>query len=131
MSYSCVVNKKLSTKWFSKWAKKAGLSNINMLEAIGNLKAGLSVAYLGSHLYKVRIKRSQSGKSSGFRTIIVYNKNDRAIFLYGFAKNERDNIDKTELKYFKKLGNDLLSLNLDQLKDAIEQNILLDLEAEK
>lgn len=86
--------RKLSTKWFKKWAKKASLSSENMLEAIENLEAGLSTADLGSHLFKVRVKREHSGKSSGFRTIIIYKENDKAIFLYGFGKNEKDNIKK-------------------------------------
>ena len=102
-----------------------------MLKTIEDLKSGLSTADLGSNLYKVRVKREHSGKSSGFRTIIVYKENDRAIFLYGFGKNEKDNIDKTELQYFKKLGRDLLQLNSEQLEEVIEQKILFDLEAKQ
>ena len=130
MCYSLFM-KKLSTKWFKKWSKKANLSNQNMLDAIKNLETGLSTADLGNHLYKVRIKRAHSGKSSGFRTIIVYKEKDRAIFLYGFGKNEKANIDKAELRYFKKLGNDLLVLTFDQLRQSIEQKILFDLEVEE
>jgi len=100
-----------------------------MLKTIENLKSGLSTADLGSNLYKVRVKREHSGKSSGFRTIIVYKEKDKAIFLYGFGKNEKDNIDKTELQYFKKLGSDLLQLNSEQLSKIIEKKILFDLEA--
>lgn len=123
--------KKLSTKWFRKWAKNTNLSNETLLKAIINLEAGLSSSGLGNHLYKVRIKREHSGKSSGFRTIIVYKENDRAIFLYGFGKNEKENIDKVELHYFKKLGNDLLGLTANQLKKYVVQKILFDLEVEK
>ena len=123
--------RKLSTKWFKKWAKNANLNNETLLKAIYNLEVGLSSSGLGNHLYKVRIKREHSGKSSGFRTIIVYKENDRAIFLYGFGKNEKDNIDKVELKYFKKLGKDLLELTSDQLKKYVVQEILFDLEVEK
>lgn len=123
--------KKLSTKWFKKWAKNANLSNQTLVKAIKNLEMGLSAPGLGNHLYKVRIKREHSGKSSGFRTIIVYKENDRAIFLYGFGKNEKDNIDKVELKYFKKLGKVLLELTSDQLKKYVVQEILFDLEVGK
>ena len=92
---------KLATRWFRRWSKKARMNCSDMLEAIDNLEAGLSAADLGSHLYKVRIKRPHTGKSSGYRTIIVLKRNDRAIFLYGFGKNEKYNIDQTELRYFK------------------------------
>ena len=120
--------RKLSTKWFKKWAKKVNLSNQDMLEAVVNLEKDLSVADLGGNIYKIRVKRGNRGKSSGFRTIVVYKKEDRVIFLYGFGKNEKSNIDKSELQYFKKLGSDLLSLNAKQLTDSIEQRILFNLE---
>jgi len=83
---------------------------------------------LGSHLFKVRIKREHSGKSSGFRTIILFKADDRAIFLFGFGKNEKENIDRNELQYFKILGNDLLSLNYKELEKAISKKILFNLE---
>ena len=106
------------------------MNNETLLKSINNLEAGLSSSGLGNHLYKVRIKREHSGKSSGFRTIIIYKENDRAIFLYGFGKNEKKNIDKGELQYFKKLGNDLLGLTAYQLKKYVVQEILFDLEVE-
>ncbi len=121
----------LSTKWFKKWSEKSNLKNRDLLQAIVNLEDGLSTSNLGNHLFKIRVKRENSGKSSGFRTIVVYQKNDRAIFVYGFGKNERDNIDNSELKYFKKLGNDLLVLDEDQLKQFVEQKILFDIEVPK
>ncbi len=55
----------------------------------------------------------------------------KANFLYGFGKNEKANIDKAELRYFKKLGNDLLALTFDQLNQSIEQKILFNLEEEE
>ena len=118
----------LSTKWFKKWSKKANLNNQDLLDAIRSLEDGLSTANLGNNLFKVRVKREHSGKSSGFRTIVVYQKDEKAIFLYGFGKNEKDNISNSEFNYFKKLGNDLLALNKDQLKQFIEKNILFDIE---
>ncbi len=54
-----------------------------------------------------------------------------AIFLYGFGKNEKSNISKTELQYFKKLGGDLLALEAKQVIDSIEKQILFDLEVEE
>lgn len=120
--------KKLTTKWFKKWSKKAKLSNQDLLDAIHDLESGLSTSDLGGNLYKVRVKREHTGKSSGFRTIVVFKSKSIAIFVYGFGKNERDNIDKTELNYLKKLGKDLLSLDSNELKLAIKKGVLNDLE---
>jgi hypothetical protein len=47
---------------------------------------------------------------------------------YGFAKNERDNIDFKELENFKKLSKDYLSLSLSELERAIKLGILTELE---
>ena len=122
---------KLTTKWFNKWAKKSKLKDKDLLETIENLKDGLSTADLGSNLFKVRVKRENSGKSSGFRTIVVYKENERAIFLYGFGKNEKENITKTELLYFKKLGNDFLALSPNEIKQLIENMSLFNVEVEE
>ena len=119
---------KLTTKWFKKWAKKSKLKDNDLLDTVENLKNGLSAIDLGSNLFKVRVKREHSGKSSGFRTIVVYKENEKAIFLYGFGKNEQDNISKTELSYFKKLGNDFLGLDEKQIKQLIETKSLFEIE---
>ena len=104
------------------------MSNLNLLESINNLERGLSVADLGGDIFKIRVKRTGKGKSAGFRTIVVYRKKGKIIFLYGFSKNEKSNIDKVELQYFKKLGSDLLALKSRQVTDSIEKQILFDLE---
>ena len=119
---------KLVTKCFRKWARKAELSNDSLLESLVHLENGLSVADLGKNLFKVRVKREGQGKSSGYRTIVVYKKMQRAVFLYGFAKNEKVNITSKELHYLQKLGDDLLKLNSTQLEIAIKNNVLFDLE---
>ena len=61
-------------------------------------------------------------------TFSVSKKKDKAIFLYGFGKNEKSNISKTELHYFKKMGKDLLALNTKQITDSVEKQILSNLE---
>ena len=123
--------RKLSTKWFNKWAEKANLSNLNLLESIDNLEKGLSVVDLGGSLFKIRVKRADKGKSAGFRTIVVYKKEEKVVFLYGFGKNEKSNINNAELQYFKKLGKDMLALEDKQVLDFIEKHILFDLEVYK
>lgn len=48
-------------------------------------------------LRKIRIPREGGGKSGGFRTIYVFGGRHMPIFLVTvFAKNEKDNLTKTE-----------------------------------
>ena len=119
---------RLSTKWFHKWAKRIKLSNQSLLDSINDLEKGLSTVDLGGHLFKVRVKSENRGKSSSYRTLIVFKAEDRAIFLYGFKKNEKSNISKNELQYFKKLAKDLLTLDTRQLAKAISTKVLFHLE---
>jgi len=103
--------KKLKTKWFNKWAKKQKLSNKKLLLAIADMQNNLSSVNLGGGLYKVRVSSEGNGKSSAYRTIVVYRENDRAVMVYGFMKNEQENISIVRLKNLKILAKDILSLD--------------------
>lgn len=58
----------------------------------------------GGGVIKQRIARPGQGKSGGYRSIILYRQGDKAFFVYGFPKNERDSIDKVEERAFKELA---------------------------
>ncbi len=120
--------KRLKTKYFSKWAKKAKILDFELLKSTRELEKGLYSADLGGYLFKVRIAQESRGKSSGYRTIIAYKAEKRQIFLYGFAKNERKNISKKELESFKKLAKDYLNLTALQIRKAEKLGILISLE---
>lgn len=102
---------KLKTKWFNKWAKKNLVSDKILLKTIENVTNNLGTSSLGYGLYKVRTPKVGQGKSGSFRTILVFKEADVAIFVYGFSKNEKDNLNSNELKYFRKLAKDLLEIN--------------------
>lgn len=70
------------TKAFKRFADKAGISDVALCRAVTD-------ADLGGGATKQRIARSGQGKSGGFRTLIVFKAGTRAIFVHGFAKNER------------------------------------------
>jgi hypothetical protein len=107
---------KLKTKWFNKWSKKNLITDELLLDAINNILNNIGTVNLGSGLYKVRMPKKGQGKSGGFRTLIAFKEADIAIFVYGFSKNEKNNMDNEELKYFKKLSKDLLSINKQEYK---------------
>ena len=85
-----------------------------------NLSENLSTSSLGGGLFKVRTKRIGQGKSGGYRTLIAYKETDKAIFVYGFSKTERDNLDVDELKSFKKLAKDLLQISKEEYERQIK-----------
>jgi hypothetical protein len=51
----------------------------------------------------------RTGRSGGFRTLIVFRAGARVFFVHGFAKNEKDNIGQDELSALKKVANALLA----------------------
>lgn len=110
------------TKVFDRWANEQGLTDQSLCQAIREMSAGLIDADLGGGLYKKRVgrtgRRTGKGKSGGFRTLVATNRGDRWIFVFGFAKNERDNINKKEKDALKKLASYYLSLSLEALLKA-------------
>jgi hypothetical protein len=113
------------TKVFDRWAKKQDLNDKSFCDAIKEMENGLYEADLGGGLFKKRVARQGQGKRSGFRTLVATNKGDRWIFVYGFSKNERSNIDNDEEVALKKIANQLLSLTQIELEKLQSSKELL------
>lgn len=105
-------------RWFNRWARKQGLTSSSLCTAVREMTAGLYDADLGGGLLKKRIAKSGQGKSGGFRTLVATNKGARWVFVFGFPKNERSNIDKDEEQALKILAAHLMSLTAQALDQA-------------
>ena len=112
------------TKWFSRFASKEKIDDASLAEAIKRAEKGLIDAELGGNLIKVRVAKKGQGRSSGYRTLIAYRKNKRAVFLYGFAKNERDNIEDDELASLKEISAVWLKASDHDLKNSLSNGLL-------
>jgi len=117
-------------KVFTRFAKKSGISDAALCKAIMEAEKGLIDADLGGGVIKKRVAREGKGKSGGFRTIILFRTGTRAFFAYGFAKNERDNIDNDELTEFKRLAEIMLNYSDSELVHAINKSILTEVNYE-
>jgi len=112
------------TKLFHDWQKKEDLSDKLLCAAIEEMSRGLIDANLGGGLVKKRVARPGAGKSSGFRTLLATNKNDKWFFVYGFAKNDRDNIENQEMLALKRLAAVLLGMDANAIKQLLADNEL-------
>ena len=118
------------TRWFDRWARKQGLTTPSLCAAVREMTDGLYDADLGGGLFKKRIARPGQGKSGGFRTLVATNKETRWVFVFGFSKNERSNIDKDEGEALKKLAAHLLSLTAQAVGKAQRAGELLEVDCD-
>ncbi|MCJ8269990.1 MAG: type II toxin-antitoxin system RelE/ParE family toxin, partial [Psychrosphaera sp.] len=110
------------THWFNKWAKKESLPDNALIVAVMEIERGLVDADLGGHVVKKRIAMPGRGKRGSMRTIVAYQVKDISFFIYGFAKNKRDNISRKELQALQVLADDLLAYDDKMLKMAVKTN---------
>ena len=116
----------LKTRTFDRWLRKTLLSNTALLKAIAGMERGLVDADLGGNVYKKRVALPGRGKSGSTRTLIATTREDRWIFMYGFEKNERENITQAELAYFQGIAQIFLTYSSDELQLAIAKGEFLE-----
>jgi len=114
------------SKWFSKWAKKEGLTDSSLKMLVTEMENGLIDVDLGGHVYKKRTAIARQGKRGGLRTILAFKLHDKSFFMFGFAKNEQDNISTKEVKALKLMAKNLLSYQESQLNKALNKGELIE-----
>ena len=113
-------------KWFARFARQTGIGDRDLCEVIERAERGLIDADLGGSVMKQRIARPNEGRSGGFRSIIVFRQDERAFFVFGFAKSGRDNITADELTEFRALAQQYLRLTAAQIQAAIEAEKIIE-----
>jgi len=92
-----IKKRSFKTKTFSRWMKKTGLRDASLLLAINEMENGLIDADLGGNVLKKRVAFQGAGKRSGARVLVASKVSGKWFFLFGFGKNERENISNDEL----------------------------------
>ena len=119
------------TKTFARWMRKSQVTDLDILGATEEMVQGLIDANLGGHLVKKRVALRGRGKSAGARTIVATDFEQRWIFLFGFEKNERSNIDANELKVLQELAVSLLDLDPQAIASAVSAGQLFQLQGDE
>lgn len=109
---------------FANWAKSETIDNKALKKAIDEIEQGLFEANLGGNLYKKRIARKGQGKRGGYRSIIAFKQDDKAIFMLGFAKSDLGNITDQQLAFLKKLSHYYLTASAVLINQAIVEKDL-------
>lgn len=108
------------SKEFSRLARRNGLGDEGLKEAVKRAEGGRVDADLGGGLIKQRVARGSRGRSSGFRTIIAYRRGKRAVFLHMFAKARQDNLSDVELEIYRDYAKELDALSDLQLEELVK-----------
>jgi hypothetical protein len=111
-------------KWFVRFARKEGIEDADLCKAARDIEQGLIDADLGGGAIKQRIARPDAGKSGGFRSIVLFRAGDKTFFVYGFAKNARNNIRGDELKGFKALAKEMFGYDQADLIKALMNGVM-------
>ena len=111
---------------FNRWQRKLKLSDEVLCKAVSEISNGLIDADLGGGLYKKRIALPGHGKRGGARTLLATNKRNRWFFLFGFQKNEREDITGEEREVLQELSSQFLSYSDNELNYAVKQGKLLE-----
>jgi hypothetical protein len=110
------------TKWVARFARRERIDDGSLREAIDRAERGIVDADLGGGLIKQRVARAGQGRSGGYRMLVAYRVRDRAVFLYGFAKSQQENIDSAELATAREIAEAWLAADAPRLARAIDEN---------
>ena len=112
------------TKTFRRFQRKEGMTDATLCEAVKRAEDGSVDAKLGRNLIKQRVARQGAGRRGGFRTVIAYRVGARAVFIYGFAKSNAENISAADEQELAHTGALLLGLDADGVETLIVEGEL-------
>ena len=108
------------SKAFTRLARREGLTEVHICQAVAEMNAGLIDANLGTSLFKKRIAMPGQGKRGSWRALLGFQVGKKAFFLYLFPKTSRDNIEDDEMKALKRLTKYYLTLKPSEIKTALQ-----------
>lgn len=117
--------------WFQKFARKEKISDAMLCEAVARAERGQIDADLGSGLIKQRLARPGAGKSGGFRTLVFFRTQQRAVFAFGFAKSDMANLDDADEAYLKKAAKLVLGFTDEQMDAEIVAGRMLEVKCDE
>jgi hypothetical protein len=112
------------SKPFARFARKAHITDADLLRTARLANQGVIDANLGGGVIKQRIARAGEGKSGGSRSIILFKKNDRAIYIHGFEKKDVANIRPDELEAFRKFAEVYLGYTNAEMTQLVKDGAL-------
>ena len=118
------------SRWFQRFVRKEGIADAALRDAVARAERGQIDADLGGGVIKQRIARPGQGKSKSYRTIIFFQRGDKAFFEYGFAKSQRANIDDDEKEKYREAAKHVLALTEKYLAELLKRGDFVEVKSE-
>lgn len=118
--YSCQSARAFKTAWFTKTARKARISDVELCQAIQQAMLG-QADDLGGGVFKKRLNGNMH------RSIILAKGGRYWVYEYLFAKKDRDNIEDDELVNFRALAKAYAGLSDAQIEQLIQSQDLTEI----
>ena len=83
-------------------------------------------ADLGGHVQKNALNSVTKAKEEAAGESFVLRRMIELSFIYGYAKNQKNNIGKNELVAFKRVAEILLNLSRDQIENSIKKGTFVE-----
>ena len=116
------------TNLFARFARRERIADASLREAVDRIARGLVDADLGGGLIKQRIARAGQGRSGGYRVLLAFREKDRTVFVYGFAKSDRENIDDQELAVVREVSDSWLAADAKMIGRALAEGLLIEVQ---
>lgn len=116
-----IAERIFKTGWFTKAARKARISDSELLKAIRQVAEG-KADDLGGGVFKKRLNDNQH------RSIILAKAGRFWVYEYLFAKKDRANIEDDELVKFRRLTKSYAGLSDNQLQELIDIGHFVEIE---
>jgi hypothetical protein len=117
-------------KTFACFARHEQMSDDRLSAVIAQAERGLIDADLGSGLLKLRVARPGQGKRGGYRVLFAFRAKLRAVFLFGFAKNDLDNIADDQLATLREISASWLAADAQHIEQAIQDGLSIEVRHE-
>lgn len=113
---------------FARWATKERLSDQVLLAVLDEMSRGLVGDRLGNHIYKKRIPPPGRGKRGGARSIVLFRQEELAVFLYGYSKSKKNDLEAREEKALRLFAKAFMRLSLIDRLMKVKEGVLRPIE---
>ena len=107
------------SKWFQRFSRREGIEDRALRPAVERAAEGGIDANLGGGVIRQEIAWAGEGRSAGCGAIILFQRAERAVLVFGFAKDDRAGIKAAELEQFRQAARHVLELSNRQLSDLV------------